>query len=193
MSCSASVPFGVFFLPNSNPRVKPAKQILEILRKKAVSIAVVVKLQARVLTGPNRLKLATKLQIDRRRWNRWIDAAIVINLPWDSARISITAASEYRLNNRIVTYSAYNYALIQHNFSCSKAAFKPSRISPPINQITANWDTQTFPGELHCLETLLVFGTTTSYEDLDRVYNKRFLYFFEARTMPLKVATTLMK
>ena len=30
-------------------------------------------------------------------------------------RISTTGASEYKLNNRNVTYSAYNAALIQHN------------------------------------------------------------------------------
>jgi len=31
------------------------------------------------------------------------------------SRISVTGASEYKLNNKIVTYSAYNAALVQHN------------------------------------------------------------------------------
>ena len=31
------------------------------------------------------------------------------------ASISITGASEYKLNNRVVTYSSYNDALIKHN------------------------------------------------------------------------------
>jgi len=32
-----------------------------------------------------------------------------------AARISTTGASEYKLNTRVVTYSAYNAALISHN------------------------------------------------------------------------------
>jgi hypothetical protein len=33
----------------------------------------------------------------------------------DSGRISSTGASEYKLNNKVVTYTAYNAALVSHN------------------------------------------------------------------------------
>lgn len=36
-------------------------------------------------------------------------------LTWHSVRISTTGASEYKLNDKVVTYSAYNAALIGHN------------------------------------------------------------------------------
>jgi structural maintenance of chromosome 1 len=38
----------------------------------------------------------------------------VFNIPY-AFRISTTGASEYKLNNKVITYAAYNAALISHN------------------------------------------------------------------------------